>query len=124
MMIGGKWKSMILYVLSSKGVVRFNQLPEMLDEVSATVEFVRVRNLPDKTARQLQNGLRVIHNNGIVAFVISKSNKYVVYGVQLKVLGVCWLYRLPIASTAACWKARRTSLASLLGKLERWTIST
>ncbi|MEN9776418.1 MAG: hypothetical protein RJB04_173 [Verrucomicrobiota bacterium] len=33
-------------------------------------------------------------------------------------------YRGASAWAAACWKARRTSLASLLGKLERWTIST
>ena len=33
-------------------------------------------------------------------------------------------YRGARALAAACWKTRRTSLASLLGKLERWTIST
>ena len=34
MMIGGKWKSMILYVLSSQGVVRFNQLKKTVAGIS------------------------------------------------------------------------------------------
>jgi hypothetical protein len=40
--------------------------------------------------------------------------------------GFRWAGSRPVASAsaAACWKARRTSLASLLGKLERCTMST
>lgn len=45
MMIGGKWKSMILYVLSSKGVVRFNQLKKMISGISQKMLTQQLREL-------------------------------------------------------------------------------
>jgi DNA-binding HxlR family transcriptional regulator len=34
LIIGGKWKSMILYVLASEGMVRFNQLRKIVSGIS------------------------------------------------------------------------------------------
>lgn len=45
MMIGGKWKSMILYVLSSEGVVRFNQLKRKVSGVSQKMLTQQLREL-------------------------------------------------------------------------------
>jgi len=45
MMIGGKWKSMILYVLSSKGVVRFNQLKKTVSGISQKMLTQQLREL-------------------------------------------------------------------------------
>ena len=45
MMIGGKWKSMILYVLSSQGVVRFNQLKKTVAGISQKMLTQQLREL-------------------------------------------------------------------------------
>jgi len=45
MMIGGKWKSMILYVLSSQGVVRFNQLKKTVAGISQKMLTQLLREL-------------------------------------------------------------------------------
>jgi len=45
LMIGGKWKSMILYVLSSEGVVRFNQLKKKVSVVSQKMLTQQLREL-------------------------------------------------------------------------------
>ncbi|MCE7528229.1 helix-turn-helix domain-containing protein [Polynucleobacter sp. IMCC 30228] len=45
MMIGGKWKSMILYVLSSEGVVRFNQLKKKVSGISQKMLTQQLREL-------------------------------------------------------------------------------
>ncbi|WP_245898513.1 winged helix-turn-helix transcriptional regulator [Polynucleobacter rarus] len=44
-MIGGKWKSMILYVLSSQGVVRFNQLKKTVAGISQKMLTQQLREL-------------------------------------------------------------------------------
>jgi DNA-binding HxlR family transcriptional regulator len=45
MIIGGKWKSMILYVLSSQGTVRFNQLKKIVSGVSQKMLTQQLREL-------------------------------------------------------------------------------
>ena len=45
MMIGGKWKSMILYVLASQGVVRFNQLKKIISGISQKMLTQQLREL-------------------------------------------------------------------------------
>ena len=45
MMIGGKWKSMILYVLSTQGVVRFNQLKKTVSGISQKMLTQQLREL-------------------------------------------------------------------------------
>lgn len=45
MMIGGKWKSMILYILSSRGEVRFNQLKKTVPGISQKVWTQQLREL-------------------------------------------------------------------------------
>ena len=45
MMIGGKWKSMILYVLSTQGVVRFNQLKKTVAGISQKMLTQQLREL-------------------------------------------------------------------------------
>ena len=45
MMIGGKWKSMILYVLSTQGVVRFNQLKKTVAGISQKMLTKQLREL-------------------------------------------------------------------------------
>ena len=44
-MIGGKWKSMILYVLSSQGIVRFNQLKKIVSGISQKMLTQQLREL-------------------------------------------------------------------------------
>jgi len=45
MMIGGKWKSMILYVLSTQGIVRFNQLKKTVSGISQKMLTQQLREL-------------------------------------------------------------------------------
>ena len=45
MMIGGKWKSMILYALSTQGVVRFNQLKKTVSGISQKMLTQQLREL-------------------------------------------------------------------------------
>lgn len=45
MMIGGKWKSMILFVLSSERVVRFNQLKKKVSGISQKMLTQQLREL-------------------------------------------------------------------------------
>jgi len=45
MMIGGKWKSMILFVLSSRGIVRFNQLKKIVAGISQKMLTQQLREL-------------------------------------------------------------------------------
>jgi DNA-binding HxlR family transcriptional regulator len=45
LMIGGKWKSMILYVLAFQGVVRFNQLKKAVSGISQKMLTQQLREL-------------------------------------------------------------------------------
>jgi DNA-binding HxlR family transcriptional regulator len=45
LIIGGKWKSMILYVLVSEGAVRFNQLKKTVSGVSQKMLTQQLREL-------------------------------------------------------------------------------
>jgi DNA-binding HxlR family transcriptional regulator len=45
LIIGGKWKSMILYVLVSEGVVRFNQLKKIVSGISQKMLTQQLREL-------------------------------------------------------------------------------
>jgi DNA-binding HxlR family transcriptional regulator len=45
LIIGGKWKSMILYVLASEGVVRFNQLKKAVSGISQKMLTQQLREL-------------------------------------------------------------------------------
>jgi DNA-binding HxlR family transcriptional regulator len=45
LVIGGKWKSMILYVLVSEGVVRFNQLKKTVSGISQKMLTQQLREL-------------------------------------------------------------------------------
>jgi DNA-binding HxlR family transcriptional regulator len=45
LIIGGKWKSMILYVLVSEGVVRFNQLKKAVSGISQKMLTQQLREL-------------------------------------------------------------------------------
>jgi DNA-binding HxlR family transcriptional regulator len=45
LIIGGKWKSMILYALASEGVVRFNQLKKLVAGISQKMLTQQLREL-------------------------------------------------------------------------------
>jgi len=45
LIIGGKWKSMILYALASEGVVRFNQLKKQVSGISQKMLTQQLREL-------------------------------------------------------------------------------
>ncbi len=45
LIIGGKWKSMILYVLASEGVVRFNRLKNLVTGISQKMLTQQLREL-------------------------------------------------------------------------------
>ena len=45
LIIGGKWKSMILYVLASEGIVRFNQLKKAVTGISQKMLTQQLREL-------------------------------------------------------------------------------
>jgi DNA-binding HxlR family transcriptional regulator len=45
LIIGGKWKSAILYALGKHGLVRFNQLKQMIPEISQKMLTQQLREL-------------------------------------------------------------------------------
>ncbi len=45
LIIGGKWKSMILYVLERHGVIRFNKLKVMIPDISQKMLTQQLRDL-------------------------------------------------------------------------------
>jgi DNA-binding HxlR family transcriptional regulator len=45
LIIGGKWKSMILYVLASNGIVRFNKLKQTVTGISQKMLTQQLREL-------------------------------------------------------------------------------
>ena len=45
LIIGGKWKNMILYALGKLGVIRFNQLKRMIPEISQKMLTQQLREL-------------------------------------------------------------------------------
>ena len=45
LIIGGKWKSMILFTLGTQGILRFNQLKQMVPEISQKMLTQQLRDL-------------------------------------------------------------------------------
>ena len=45
LIIGGKWKSMILFALGTQGILRFNQLKQMVPDISQKMLTQQLRDL-------------------------------------------------------------------------------
>lgn len=86
----------------------------------------------DRGGVAVANGGKVGGGSPGVVFRVVQSVRLLAHVCQVRLLIVIWVamtqtgYFLPFASAseAACWKARRTSLASLLGKFARCTMRT